>query len=933
MSTPAHVAFVPWVRQGITSAIPVADEPGANLPAAIGLSAAVSVNATPPIPVQVRLRGPADVIGIDPNEIVRLEPRPATMDFEPNYFPCIEFDRPDFPWLFTPARAAGQGRLRPWLSLVVVRQQKGVTIRPPTKGPLPVLEISSPAHASDELPDLGESWAWAHAQAASGSPAPDAVAGAFRGPPELSLSRLLCPRVLAPLTEYLACVVPAFDVGRRVGLGEKVGDQEVTAAGSLKPAWVLAPDSDVPVTLPVYFHWEFRTGPGGDFESLVELLHAEPAPARLGFRPIDVGRPGFPLLAGPATEPVLALESALQPIDRPDVPPPWPAGLAESFQAGLAPIVNLSGNSEIIDPAAEPILAPPLYGRWHAARPMAARNGASWFDVLNLDPRYRATAAFGTAVVQEHQEALMAAAWAQAGDLQEANDRVRRLQLSVVVNTSLIARHLARLDDEAVVRVAAPAFGRIRSEVDSGASATTLAGAVEASLLPLDAVSTLMRRLGRQRGPLTRRGATQGVIRLAERSWIGVLNESSAPAPEPPAFGLATFNVVLGSLPPSTRNMSFTEVTASTIADTDGRPEFQIAAAGETVGVMPVEPLPQTSDSPAAGAFRTAAREHLTLVDPGRLAFLTAPPPPLPIGAVRTRFLDAVRPDRTLTLLAEATITVGPTATSPTGPTPETAAPVRTIMAAPHFSQPMYEPLRDLGQDLLLPGLDSVAANVALGLKTNRRFVEAYMVGLNVEMGRELLWRGFPTDQRGTCFDRFWDSRTTSRPRPDIAPIHEWGDRKLGDAQGAPGREQFVLLLRSDLLRRYPTAIIYAIPAKVEQGRRAPDDDPAKEEYPVFRGRIDPDVTFFGFDLAPDAVTGTPGYYIVIQEHSTEPRFGLEVDTPAVEGTHVSANDDVPGGLPLDGLEWGRNAAHVAGILRQRPVRVLIHASRFLKPR
>ncbi len=37
-------------------------------------------------------------------------------------------------------------------------------------------------------------------------------------------------------------------------------------------------------------------------------------------------------------------------------------------------------------------------------------------------------------------------------------------------------------------------------------------------------------------------------------------------------------------------------------------------------------------------------------------------------------------------------------------------------------------------------------------LRTNNRFIEAYLVGLNHEMGRELLWREYPTDQRGTYF-------------------------------------------------------------------------------------------------------------------------------------------------------------------------------------
>ena len=39
------------------------------------------------------------------------------------------------------------------------------------------------------------------------------------GDPALTVSRLLCPRRLDPLTEYLACVVPAFELGRKAGLG------------------------------------------------------------------------------------------------------------------------------------------------------------------------------------------------------------------------------------------------------------------------------------------------------------------------------------------------------------------------------------------------------------------------------------------------------------------------------------------------------------------------------------------------------------------------------------------------------------------------------------------------------------------------------------------------------------------------------------------
>ena len=40
-------------------------------------------------------------------------------------------------------------------------------------------------------------------------------------------------------------------------------------------------------------------------------------------------------------------------------------------------------------------------------------------------------------------------------------------------------------------------------------------------------------------------------------------------------------------------------------------------------------------------------------------------------------------------------------------------------MDAPKFPQPMYEALRDLSQDFLLPGLENVPANTVTLLETN----------------------------------------------------------------------------------------------------------------------------------------------------------------------------------------------------------------------
>src|SRR5206468_2747034 len=67
--------------------------------------------------------------------------------------------------------------------------------------------------------------------------------------------------------------------------------------------------------------------------------------------------------------------------------------------------------------------------------------------------------------------------------------------------------------------------------------------------------------------------------------------------------------------------------------------------------------------------------------------------------------------------------------------------------------------LRDAAPELLLPGVDKVPADTVALLETTPRLIEAYMVGLNHELSRELLWREYPTDLRGTWFRQFWDVR------------------------------------------------------------------------------------------------------------------------------------------------------------------------------
>ena len=153
--------------------------------------------------------GPGDIVGFDPRHVVRTEPPTYTPNFEPNYLAAIEFDEPDFPWLFTPAALAGD-RMRPWLVLIVLTAAEYAACpgRPSRCRP-------STSPRSRALQPLADSWNWAHTQVSGDG----GLAATLAAAPGSVISRLICPRRLDPETSYTAFVVPAFEIGRLAGLG------------------------------------------------------------------------------------------------------------------------------------------------------------------------------------------------------------------------------------------------------------------------------------------------------------------------------------------------------------------------------------------------------------------------------------------------------------------------------------------------------------------------------------------------------------------------------------------------------------------------------------------------------------------------------------------------------------------------------------------
>src|SRR5215207_340792 len=158
--TAAH-AFLPWLRRGIATAIARDDDdptaaPRVVLPVTVGFNAG---SLTPR--ARLVLAGPGEIVGFDPRAVARTWPRPGVTDAETNYFPLVELDQADLPWRYSPARASVKQRLRPWLCLIVLTEAEISAYEAATQNrPLSVVTV---ARAST-LPDLGQSWAWAHAQ-------------------------------------------------------------------------------------------------------------------------------------------------------------------------------------------------------------------------------------------------------------------------------------------------------------------------------------------------------------------------------------------------------------------------------------------------------------------------------------------------------------------------------------------------------------------------------------------------------------------------------------------------------------------------------------------------------------------------------------------------------------------------------------------------
>jgi hypothetical protein len=1096
-------AFLPWLRQGMATAI--AAPPATGVRASIhvevditGLPVNGGAALTQSAARDIALYGPGDILGIDASAVIRTEPRLGVSNFESNYLAAIDFYDEDYPWRYTPAPAAGL-QLSPWIALIVLKPGEYTEGKNIANRPRPFITLSN----LSVLPNASELWAWAHVhfnQGLSAAPSTELVStdmsaviprvqSILNSNPDLAYSRLLCPRLLDVNTTYDAFVIPVFESGRLACLGLDPSK----APSALASAWASYASQPEALNFPYYYRWQFTTGDRGDFRYLVTLLTPQPVDPTVGTRDFDAQDPGsnLPGIDKPELKGILRLGGALEVPDADlsaadkstrDMYENWDQPFPDPFQTALAKFINLAddyaaltaadanaasgitpstaGISQPIVPDIandpDPLITSPLYGRWHAltqrvlfnSNGTRADNATNWVHRLNLDPRFRVPANYGVEIIEANAEEYMNYAWQQIGDVLQANQNIRRLHFATAASSRLYARHLitAIADPARVLSMTAPVASRV---LFSGTTIASLRGSVTApTLVPPVLTSTVFRRVIRPGGRLMRAlpfTPTATRTNLIQRINAGEV--TSAPPKTVPA-GVVTVDQTVSAIIPTGVPGAILDllnrypwlpwaslgiaillaiilflalgpvagaITAIAIVAagvylfrllrgwaTDAQASQTLSQAGQTAASVATYPASSNfslstpgssfvptlggADSPTGVRFNGALTHSFQLNAAGNVVAQHPAPVALDLATLSKTVLTAIDPQTTILRRGLSMISLPPWIVSQLGDN------FNEVMAYPKIDLPMYQPLEERSADRLLPNINKIARNSITLMETNQRFIEAYMVGLNYEFARKLLWREYPTDQRGSYFRQFWSVGDTidaeglshgalKEKLYDIPEIHRWaptsalGDHNNRIPPGQPAAPQAVLIIRGELLKKYPNTVIFAQHAKMVGTVREPDWLTADEEKnppasktrtPLYQAHPTDDIFFFGFDLTIDQVKGTggdPGWYFVLQERPGEARFGLEVSPiPTIETfDDVSWNDAMPGitagqflaagalsSVPLTQPpssdppkvdQWNDDkrvnpasvsSARWAYVLLRQPVMVAIHASEML---
>ena len=244
------------------------------------------------------------------------------------------------------------------------------------------------------------------------------------------------------------------------------------------------------------------------------------------------------------------------------------------------------------------------------------------------------------------------------------------------------------------------------------------------------------------------------------------------------------------------------------------------------------------------------------------------------------------------------------------------------VMAYPIFPEPAYYYLKMFSDKFILPCADELPDDSVAVFESNEAFTEAYLCGMNTEMGRELLWREYPTDQRGSYFRKFWDSETSAEDVGknnffDVKPLHTWkGNLGFNSAESKTGLLLFVI--KGKLLRQYPGTQVFLHKAvgKAREINFAANATVANGaiRMPVIQAFLKDDILLMGFNGDMQTLVGVPpltseitdsGHFLAFLEDMQDLNF--KHPGKKIEGNHAA---DVAQNLKNEPTLYGRHLSH-----------------------
>lgn len=459
MSDNNQYYFYPYLRKGLNSHISETDRLGAaasgearsrgTVKMAVELKLAKSGGS----PVRktyekvFELFGPGDVSGISESAVMQTVPSDGDNGYCNDYLAAIEFFEEDLPWRYTPL-SANQERLRPWLSLILCKDDE-FTEETAGSGTKVVRLNLNADNYSQVLPKPSDCHLYAHVQLIH----PTADIDSFlEEDPDAGISRIFCPRKIegGPLASqhvhYTAFLIPSFEIGRRKGLGQGVDGVDIQQHAWPEKFADASPDN---LVFPVYYQWSFSSG-GDRFCDLANKLRPVTSKENAGFAPFitadinDCGLDAYTVdaqtdpdkLMDPIGVPVACVKLGFNEAD-------VEKNNSESMEMrkwmkekllDKSPVfyenkLVLEKSGEVANMDEDPWVVPPIYGAKQALTTELGWNSSKqpkdWVSEQNLMLRHRIAGGLGKKVVQKNQEDFVQRAWLQVEQINELNQTMR----------------------------------------------------------------------------------------------------------------------------------------------------------------------------------------------------------------------------------------------------------------------------------------------------------------------------------------------------------------------------------------------------------------------------------------------------------------------------------------------------------------------------